>query len=242
MIDDLKIAIVTGANKGIGFEVAKQLAKDKILVILTSRDEQKGKDALDQLKSMGYAGYYHQLDVTDQNSIDEFAKHMKEGIGKVDILVNNAGIFPEQEIENGEKTISIFDVPEEKILRAFTTNTLGPLRLIRALVPIMSPDATIVNVSSTMGQLSTMDSAFPAYRISKTALNVITKLTADELKENTDITINSVCPGWVKTDMGTQKAPKTVEQGADTIVWLALGANGTHPTGKFFQDRKEIEW
>ncbi len=242
MIDDLKIAIVTGANKGLGFEVARQLAKNKILVILTSRDEQKGKEALDKLKSEGHAGYFHQLDVTDQNSINEFAKHVKDGIGKVDILINNAGIFPEQNIEDGEKTISIFDVPEEKISHAFNTNTLGPLRLIRALIPMMSPDATIVNVSSSMGQLSTMDSAFPAYRISKTALNVITKLTADELKENTDITINSVCPGWVKTDMGTSKAPKTVEEGADTIVWLALGADGTKPTGKFFQDRKQIEW
>ena len=243
MIDDLKIAIITGANKGIGFEVARQLAKNHILVILTSRDEIKGKEALDKLKSEGLAGYYHELDVTNQNSIDNFAKHMKEGIGKVDILINNAGILPEQQDStNDSKVASIFEIPIETISKAINTNTFGALRLIRALVPIMSPDGKIINISSTMSQLSHMESGYPAYSISKTALNVITKITSEELKENTEITINSACPGWVKTDMGGPKAPKTTEEGADTIVWLALGADGTNPTGKFFRDRQEIEW
>ncbi len=242
MIEDLKIAVITGANKGLGFEVTRQLAKNGILVILTSRDEQKGKEALDKFKSEGLAGYYHQLDITDQNSINEFVKHMTEGIGKIDILINNAGILPEEGSSSQNKVVSIFDIPFENIHSAFNTNTLGPLRLIRSIIPIMSPDGRIVNVSSTMGQLTHMESAYPAYSISKAALNVVTKIASEELKENTDITVNSVCPGWVKTDMGGPKAPKSIEDGADTIVWLALGANGTNPTGKFFRDREEIEW
>lgn len=234
---DLKVAVVTGANKGIGFEVARQLARNGILVIVTSRDEGKGQAAVDQLKTEGFVTYYHQLDVSSDESVETFAQHMQEGIGKVDILINNAGIFPEQ-----GGPLSLFDVELDIIRKAFETNTLGSLRLIRALVPFMSPDGKIVNVSSGMGQLSDMDSGYPAYRLSKVALNAVTKIASSELQENTNITVNAVCPGWVKTDMGGIKAPKSVEEGADTIVWLALGADGTDPTGKFFRDRNVIEW
>ncbi len=234
---DLKVAVVTGANRGIGFEVARQLARNGILVIVTSRDEEKGRAAVDRLKEEGLVVYYHQLDVSSDESVETFAQHMQEGIGKVDILINNAGIFPEQ-----GGPLSLFDVDLDIIRKAFETNTLGALRLIRAIVPFMSADGKIVNVSSGMGQLSDMDSGYPAYRLSKVALNAVTKIASSELQENTNITVNAVCPGWVKTDMGGMKAPKSVEEGADTIVWLALGADGTDPTGKFFRDRNSIEW
>ncbi len=159
-------------------------------------------------------------------------------------MINNAGIFPEQQGNTGnfDSVLSIFDVSLDMIRKAFETNTLGAVRMIRALVPFMSSDGKIINVSSGMGQLSEMDSGYPAYRLSKVALNAVTKITASEVQENSNITVNSVCPGWVKTDMGGPKAPNTIEEGADTVVWLALSADGSEPTGKFYRDRQEIEW
>src|SRR3989338_11180681 len=152
---DLKVAVVTGANKGIGFEVARQLAKNGILVVLTSRDEEKGRAAVDTLKEEGLVAYYHQLDVSSDESVRVFAQHMQEGIGKVDILINNAGIFPEQ-----GGPLSLFDVELDVIRKAIETNTFGALRMIRAIVPFMSQDGKIVNISSGMGQLSEMDSGY----------------------------------------------------------------------------------
>ena len=236
-----KVAVVTGANKGIGLEVARQLARAGVIVILTARDEAKGKSAVDQLVAEGLEVYFHQLDVTNDVSVELFAKHMQEGIGRVDILVNNAGIFLESNDDDFSVSKSILDIPLTVFWKEIDTNTFGALRMIRALRPVFSPEGRIINVSSIMGQISSMDSGYGAYRMSKTALNVITRVLSDELSEGTDISINSVCPGWVKTDMGGSRALKTVEEGADTIVWLAL-YEGKSPTGKFFSDRSEIAW
>ena len=230
-----QIAIVTGANRGIGFEVARQLAEKGVHVVLTSRDKEKGQTAIEQLQQISYPVEFHQLDVTDPSSIETLKNFLQQKFNKIDILINNAGIFP-----SGINNLSIFDIKINTIRETMETNIYGPLQLIQAIVPIMAHNCRIINVSSSMGQLNQMDSGYPAYRISKTALNVITKLVAEELKENTNISINSVCPGWVKTDMGGPRAPKSVTEGADTIVWLALMDNP--PTGGFFRDRQKIEW
>jgi len=155
---------------------------------------------------------------------------------RVDVLVNNAGIMIDGEEPNA--------LPEyaSVIQRTFATNALGPYLLCRALVPAMVKNnyGRVVNVSSGMGQLSEMNSGYPGYRVSKTALNAVTRMFADETR-GTDVLVNSVCPGWVRTDMGGKGATRSIEQGAETIVWLATLPDGS-PTGGFFRDKKPMAW
>lgn len=234
-----KIAVVTGANKGIGFEICYQLSKKgNIKVILSSRDELKGLIAVEKLHEEGLNVDYHQLDVTDEKSIFDFVNFIGNEYGRTDILVNNAGVF----IEKSGRESSIFNVDIEKIKKTMDTNFYGALSLTQKLLPLMKKNnyGRIVNVSSGMGQLTDMNGGYPGYRVSKTALNAMTRIMADEL-QNTGIIINTMCPGWVKTDMGGYGASRSVEEGADTAVWLALlPDNGS--SGKFFRDRKEIPW
>lgn len=235
-----KLAVVTGANRGMGLETAWQLAKNGYRVILTSRDSEKGMAATDRLKAEGLDVAYHQLDVDDLESIQSLARDIREQHGKVDVLVNNAGVLLDVVANQDESGVSVFNADPDIILQTFRTNTLGPLLLAQALVPLMGKQGRIVNVSSGMGQLSDMNGGYPAYRLSKTALNAVTRILADELKE-TDIKVNSVCPGWVRTDMGGANADRTVEKGVETTVWLAcLPADG--PSGGFFRDKKSIPW
>jgi len=223
-----KIALVTGANKGIGFEICRQLTEKEIKVILSARNEEGGKLAAGKLNVI-----FHQLDVTNEVSIEKIKNFIEKKFGKLDILINNAGIMIDYDVQGINADI-------EKVEKTFGTNVLGPLRLCKSLIPLLknSTDGRIVNISSGMGALNDMGSYAPAYRISKTALNVLTKIFASELPEN--IKVNSMCPGWVRTDMGGPKATRSVKGGADTAVWLATASNV--PTGKFFRDRKEIEW
>lgn len=234
-----RVAVVTGANRGIGFETCRQLAKREIQVILTSRDEAKGKVAAEKLQAEGLDVSYHPLDVADSESIERLAQFIKSEFGRIDILVNNAGVFLDSK-ENPSG--SIFDLNISTLHKTLETNALGSLLLCQALIPLMKEHnyGRVVNVSSGAGQLSDMNSGYPSYRISKTALNAVTRIVGNELK-GTNILVNSVCPGWVKTDMGGSNAPRTPEQGADTIVWLAtLPDDG--PTSGFFRDRKPIPW
>lgn len=239
-----KVAIVTGANKGIGFEVCRQLAKKKIEVILTSRSSELGKAALKKLKDEGLSVSYCQLDVTDPQSIDVAYDYVKKEFGHLEILINNAGIAIDSKRNDwGDKEeVSIFHTNLDVIRKTMETNTYGPLRMIQKFGPLMKTRGygRIVNLSSGMGQLSEMNGGWAAYRISKTALNAITRIAADELS-GADILVNSACPGWVKTDMGGSEANLTPEQGADTIVWLATLPSGG-PTGGFFRERERIEW
>lgn len=232
-----RVAVVTGGNRGIGFEVCRQLAKQN-QVILTSRDESKGKAAVEQLQAAGLAVISYPLDVTNPGSVEQLAQFIREKFGRVDILVNNAGVLLDYRDSDG----SIFNTKVDTLQETIETNLYGPLRLSQALVPLMQHHhyGRVVNVSSGAGQLWDMSSGYPAYRISKTALNALTRILADELK-GTNILVNSVCPGWVKTDMGGANATRTPEQGADTIAWLAtLPDNG--PTGSFWRDRQPIDW
>ncbi len=229
-----RVAVVTGANRGIGFETCRQLAKKGIQVILTSRDEPNGKAAVEKLQAEGLDVSYHPLDVTDSDSVQRLAEFIKSEFGQLDILVNNAGV-------SLDSSDSVLNTKIDTLRKTMDTNLYGPLLLCQALIPLMKHNyGRVVNVSSGAGQLSDMTSGYPSYRISKTALNALTRILANELK-GTNILVNSVCPGWVKTDMGGANAPRTPEQGADTIVWLAtLPDNG--PTSGFFRDRQPIPW
>ncbi|BAY08663.1 SDR family oxidoreductase [Calothrix sp. NIES-2098] len=233
-----KVAVVTGGNRGLGFETSRQLAKQGYQVILTSRDEEKGKSAALKLKNEGLDVISRPLDVTSDESSQELADFIEKEFGKFDVLVNNAGIYIDAQAGDN----SIFDAKIDTLKQTLETNVYGVLRVTQALIPLMKKQkyGRIVNVSSGMGQLNDMGGGSPGYRISKTAVNALTRIFASEL-QGTNILVNSVCPGWVQTDMGGANAPRTPEQGVDTIVWLAtLGDGGA--TGGFFRDRQPIEW
>lgn len=237
-----KIAVVTGANRGIGREVCRQLAHNGAVVVLTSRDEKKGLAVCEALDREELPVRYHQLDVDHAASISQFKTFMEKEFGRCDILVNNAGIFPDAQNAGDDHFPSIFSVSTETIKQAMQTNVFGPLLMCQALIPMMKKNnyGRVVNISSGMGQLAEMNGGYPGYRISKTAVNALTRILNDELLDY-NILVNSMCPGWVQTDMGGLGATRSVEQGADTAVWLAnLPDSG--PRGKFFRDRKEIAW
>lgn len=232
-----RLAVVTGANRGIGFETCRQLAKAGFQVILTSRDRTKGEAAAQQLQQTGLDVLSYSLDVTNQASIEQLAQFIKENFNRLDVLVNNAGVY----LDNSNGSSSILNAKLDTLQQTLETNLYGPLMLCQALIPLMKVNnfGRIINVSSGMGQLTDMTGDSPAYRISKTSLNALTRILADELK-STGIVVNSICPGWVKTDMGGANAPRTPEQGADTIVWLATQPESE--TGGFFRDRQPIPW
>ncbi|MCW7479542.1 SDR family NAD(P)-dependent oxidoreductase [Leptospira kanakyensis] len=228
-----RIALVTGANRGIGKQVSIDLAKQGIYVLIGARNPGEAEDTLTAVKAVG-KGEILSLDVSKEQSISEALDTITGSFGKLDILVNNAGIFADPG--------SFFDTTSEDLHRTLLVNLYGPLRMIQVFLPMMIQNnfGRIVNVSSGMGQFSDMGGGYPAYRISKTAINSLTSLSSVEAVGK-NIKINSVCPGWVKTDMGGESATRPVEKGAETIVWAAtLPDNG--PSGKFFRDKKEIPW
>lgn len=228
-----RIALVTGANRGIGKQVSVDLAKQGIYVLIGARNPGEAEDTLAAVKAVG-KGEILSLDVSKEQSISAALDTITGSFGKLDILVNNAGIFADPG--------SFFDTTSEDLHRTLLVNLYGPLRLIQTFLPMMIQNdfGRIVNVSSGMGQLSEMGSGYPAYRISKTAINALTNVASAEAVGK-NIKINSVCPGWVKTDMGGASATRPVEKGAETIVWAATLPDGG-PTGKFFRDKKEISW
>lgn len=230
-----KVAIVTGGNRGIGFETCRQLSRNGIQVILTSRDEKKGLQAADSLRSEGFEVGYYPLDVTDSDSISELKTYALSNHHAVDILVNNAGIY----IDRG---MSVFEVPINLIQETMKTNFYAPLNLCRAFVPRMQENGygRVVNVSSSMGSITSMGGGSAAYKLSKTALNALTRIMAGEVNDE-EIKINTMSPGWVRTDMGGAGAPRSLVEGADTIVWLAT-LPGDGPSGGFFLDRKPTAW
>jgi NAD(P)-dependent dehydrogenase (short-subunit alcohol dehydrogenase family) len=235
IITNKKIALVTGGNKGIGLEVCRQLAASGVQVVLTARNEQRGIQAQTLLVKNGLTVDFQRLDVTLPDSVDSTFSFISKQYGFLDILINNAGILPDEDK-------SALTVKKETVLEVFKTNTLGPFTLIQRFLPLLtkSKAGKIINVSSGMGSLTEMGGGYPAYRISKAALNSLTLILASEL-DGTNISVNSVCPGWVKTDMGGRNAARTVAEGASGIVHLAL-LEKQIPTGKFLRDGQVISW
>ena len=230
-----KVAIVTGGNRGIGLEIGRQLARRGLHVLLAARDRSRGEEAAALLRDEGGDVAFHRLDVTDQTSIRRLVKVVADHLGRADVLVNNAAIY----VDRG---LSAVEVDLALVRQTMETNFYGPLRLCRLFVPLMQRHGygRVVNVSSRMGSLHHMGGRALAYRASKTALNALTRVLAAEL-QGTNVLVNSVDPGWVRTEMGGTHAARSVEEGADTAVWLATLPNDG-PTGGFFRDRRPVQW
>jgi NAD(P)-dependent dehydrogenase (short-subunit alcohol dehydrogenase family) len=238
-----KIALITGGNKGLGFEIGRQLGKLGNTILIGARDKKRGLAAVEKLKAEGIDAHAIIIDVTHEPSIARAAEYVEQEYERLDILVNNAGVM-----ENPNHTAST--TPHDILRDVFETNFFGAVAVAQAMLPLLrkSEAGRIVNMSSTLGSLARhSDPADPYasvkvfdYDASKAALNSFTIHLAHELRD-TPIKVNSACPGWVKTDMGGSGAPGTVDQGADTPVWLAtLPADG--PTGGFFNSRKPVPW
>ena len=225
-----KVVLVTGGNRGIGLEICRQLADLGHKVIMSARDPEKGNIAAEK---MVLSIDVQALDVTNTNHIEKLASYLSETYGSLDVLINNAGIGI------GSNGVAKADLTEVKEI--METNFYGPWRLTHALLPLLekSDDGRIINISSSMGALNKMEGGYAGYRMSKSALNALTILTANELAK-TSIKVNAMCPGWVKTEMGGAGATRTVAQGADTAVWLSTEEKIL--SGLFFRDRKVISW
>lgn len=237
------IALVTGANKGLGFEIARQLGKRGITVLIGARSPKKGEEAAATLRGEGIDAHVMTLDVTHPPSAARARTVIEDLYGHLDILVNNAGIMH-------DRTLRPSSTPVETIRQTFETNFFGTVEVTQALLPLLrkSDAGRIVNVSSSLGSHTLHadpnnpfgDFMALGYDASKSALNLFTVELAAELRD-TAIKVNSACPGWVKTDMGGDDAPGTVEEGADTPVWLAtLPPDG--PSGGFFNSRTPVPW
>jgi len=230
----MKTALITGANKGIGREVARQLAARGFHVFIGARNARAGRTAAQDLATEGGKTTFLEIDVSDDENVKTAAREFAKQSDHLDVLVNNAGV-----IVDGDD--GILKISDDILRKTIETNTLGALRVMRAFKPLLSKskEPRVINVSSGGGQLTDgADGWAPAYCISKTALNGVTSQLATALPE---FAINSVCPGWVRTDMGGANATRSVEQGADTIIWLATDAP-QKLSGKFLRDRKEIPW
>jgi len=229
------VAVVTGANRGMGLETCRQLAQLGYHVVLASRDQARGEQATQSLVRQGLSVTYHALEVTDPVSVKQLQQTLEARFGGADMLINNAAVYPDE----GR---SVLEVELELVHATLETNFFGPLALCQELVPgmIRRGYGRVVNVSSGGGQLATMGDFAPSYAVSKAALNALTRMVADAARE-ANVLVNSVDPGWVRTQMGGPGAPRSIEQGVETIVWLAtLPDRG--PTGGFFLDRKPIPW
>jgi NAD(P)-dependent dehydrogenase (short-subunit alcohol dehydrogenase family) len=228
-----RVALISGGNRGLGREVARRLAAEGYQVVIGSRNLAKGEEAAGELGENVTAC---RLDVTDPETIESCIEEVRQRFGRLDVLVNNAGI------EGGGWRTNATDVDLDEVRDTLETNLFGAWKLTQAALPLMRENGygRIVNLSSGMGQLSEMDGHSPAYRVSKTGLNALTRMLTAELRGE-NVLVNSCCPGWVRTDMGGPGARLSVEEGGDTPFWLAtLPDDG--PRGGFFRYRKPIPW
>jgi NAD(P)-dependent dehydrogenase (short-subunit alcohol dehydrogenase family) len=226
------VIVITGGNRGIGFEVCRQLAGRGARVVLTARRPEAAEEAVRRLAGQGLPAKARALDVTGPDGAAGLRGFLEQNFGRLDVLINNAGIFSKE--DGAEVSLDV-------VREALETNTLAPLHLAQALAPLLKRGkaARVVNVSSGLGALSDMQGGYAAYRISKAALNAVTRILAAEWRGV--VAVNSVCPGWVKTDMGGANAEREVSEGAAGVVWLALDAP-QELTGKFVRDRNVIPW
>jgi NAD(P)-dependent dehydrogenase (short-subunit alcohol dehydrogenase family) len=240
MTDAQRIALVTGANRGLGLEVCRQLARAGLRVILSSRDGLAGKAAADKLQSEGLTVIYQPLDVTRDDSVRRLGGFIEQQLERLDVLVNNAGVLLEGPVDR--PTPTALETPLAMVGATMDVNVRGALRVAQMAAPLMRRNhyGRIVNLSSRLGQLNEMGPGFTAYRLSKTALNALTRVLAAELRQD-NILVNSVSPGWVRTRMGGPNAPTSIAEAAADIVWAAmLPSDG--PTGGFFEGRQPLPW
>ena len=227
-----RVALVSGGNRGIGLEVCRQLAGRGITVVMGSRDEEQGLAAAEGLP---HGVVVRQLDVADLGSVERLSGSVEEDFRRLDILVNNAAISNDE----GQRGV---DADLDRVKEALEANLFGAWRLCEMAVPLMRRNGygRVVNVSTGLAALEDMGGGYPGYRVSKTALNALTRILASELR-GSGILVNAVNPGWVQTDMGGSGATRPVEEGAEALVWAAtLPNNG--PTGGFFRDRQPVAW
>lgn len=231
-MENTRVALVSGGNRGIGLEVCRQLSEQGLTVIIGSRDEDRGRAAAEGLEGNVVP---HQLDVADAGSVDRMAAFLQDSFGRLDVLVNNAAISN----DDGQRGV---DADLDRVKEALEANLFGAWRLCELAVPLMQRNGygRIVNVSTGLAALEDMGGGSPGYRVSKTALNVLTRILASELR-GSGILVNAVNPGWVQTEMGGSGATRSAEEGAEALVWAAtLPNNG--PTGGFFRDRSPVAW
>ncbi|GAB1542395.1 SDR family oxidoreductase [Scytonema sp. NUACC21] len=228
-----KYALVTGGNKGIGFAICKGLLNAGFEVVLAARSPDKANAAVEQLSSPHVKPVV--LEVTDDASIHLTTRELSQQINHLDVLINNAAIYPDE-------GVNILTISRELLERTMNTNAFAPIRIVQAFLPLLetAPTAKIINVSSGYGELSGLSAEVPSYCLSKLTLNGATIMLAEALRPKR-IAVYSMCPGWVRTDMGGSSAPRSPEQGADTAIWLATEAPMSL-SGKYFRDRKEISY
>ncbi len=227
-----RVALVSGGNRGIGLEVCRQLAERGLTVIMGSRDAEQGRAAAAELPD---GVVVHQLDVADPESVEGISRSVEEEFGRLDVLINNAAISNDE----GQSGV---DADLDRVKEALEANLIGAWRLCGVAIPLMRRNGygRIVNVSTGLASLEDMGGGSPGYRVSKTALNVLTRILASELR-GSGILVNAVNPGWVQTDMGGSSATRTVEEGAEALVWAATLPN-SGPNGGFFRDREPVAW
>ena len=229
----MKTILITGSNKGIGYETARQLLRLGHRVILSGRDEAKIHAAAVSLNKEGGQLKELRMDVSVPESIQAAAGQLYQQKERLDVLINNAGI-----VYPGDRNLMTDE--DEVLLTTLETNSLGPLRVVKAFLPLLGPGSRVINISSEGGSMTDPVGGWsPAYCVSKSLLNAMTRHLAYEWADR-EIMVNAICPGWVKTDMGGKSAPRSVERGAETLVWMATASS--IPTGLFFRDKKVIPW
>jgi NAD(P)-dependent dehydrogenase (short-subunit alcohol dehydrogenase family) len=231
-MSDKKTALVTGGNKGIGYEIVRQLLAKGFQVFLTARNTVAGKKAAANLQG---DVQFLPMDVSDDEDIENAARTYGERSSVLDVLINNAAIYPDEGLD-------ILTISRQQLVKTFQTNTFGALRVSQAFLPFLkkSSAARIINISSGYGEVDGLSRDVPSYCLSKLTLNGIT-IMLDQALRPEGVAVYVMCPGWVRTDMGGANASRSVEEGADTAVWLAIDAPADL-SGKFFRDRKMIGW
>ena len=228
----MKNIFITGGNRGIGRGLVEKFSKDHN-VIFSSRNKEKAQLIINELASNNID--YVIMDVSDNESVQNGIKNLKSKINSVDVLINNAGIL----IPGLKHKIDAIDTDDDSIMETFNINTVGALRVCKAVIPLMPPKSRIINISSGMGQMEGMGTGSLAYRLSKSALNAMTIVLSQELMPKS-IKVNAICPGWVQTDMGGYDATLTIQESAESIKKFSLSDN--FPNGKFLRHGEELAW